>query len=89
MVAAMAKKQKPLVTPTSIIEDRGGCVAFARIIGLDETGRRGERRVNNWKREGIPPGLWGDIIDATAKTEAPITFEMLREADQNLKARVA
>lgn len=89
MVCAMAKKQIPLITPTSIIEDHGGCVAFARLLEFDESGRRGERRVNNWKREGIPMHVWPVIMDRTAKSSIPITLDMLLEAERNLKARVA
>ncbi|MBS0368431.1 MAG: hypothetical protein JSS57_04420 [Proteobacteria bacterium] len=45
-----------------VIDVAGGCIAFARLLKIDESPRVSQR-VNNWRRRGIPAQVIVDNID--------------------------
>jgi hypothetical protein len=70
------------MTPTearNMIAAAGGDSAFARIIGIAEDDGA-LQRVNNWKRRGIPAGVFLEHYEALSKLRAETAAEKRRRA---------
>lgn len=70
------------MTLDKIIDELGGTSALAALLQVDDS------TVSTWRRRGIPPGRWSDLVKlAKRKRRSDITFEVLAALPSPAEAR--
>lgn len=65
-----------MLTPDTTIDALGGTGAVSVALGLQPS------VVSGWRKRGIPPGRWPEIVRLAAEKDCPdITFEALAAAE--------